>query len=44
MIRKSQLPYVIQSPSERINEIARMLSGETITEEAKAAAMKLLNG
>ena len=31
-------------PSERINEIARMLSGETITEEAKAAAMKLLNG
>ena len=32
------------SPSERINEIARMLSGETITEEAKAAAMKLLNG
>ena len=30
--------------SERINEIARMLSGETITEEAKAAAMKLLNG
>ena len=31
-------------PSERINEIARMLSGETITQEAKAAAMKLLNG
>ena len=31
-------------PSERINEIARMLSGETITEEAKAAAIKLLNG
>ena len=31
-------------PSERVNEIARMLSGETITEEAKAAAMKLLNG
>ena len=31
-------------PSGRINEIARMLSGETITEEAKAAAMKLLNG
>ncbi len=31
-------------PSERINEIARMLSGETITLEAKAAAMKLLNG
>ena len=31
-------------PSERINEIARMLSGEIITEEAKAAAMKLLNG
>ena len=30
-------------PSKRINEIARMLSGETITEEAKAAAMKLLN-
>ncbi len=32
------------SPSERINEIARMLSGETISLEAKAAAMKLLNG
>ena len=31
-------------PSERVNEIARMLSGETITKEAKAAAMKLLNG
>ena len=31
-------------PSGRINEIARMLSGETITEEAKAAAIKLLNG
>ena len=32
------------TPSGRINEIARMLSGETITEEAKAAAVKLLNG
>ena len=30
--------------SERVNEIARMLSGETITKEARAAAMKLLNG
>lgn len=29
---------------ERVNEIARMLSGETITKEARAAAMKLLNG
>ena len=30
--------------TERVNEIARMLSGETITKEARAAAMKLLNG
>jgi DNA repair protein RecN (Recombination protein N) len=30
--------------SERIDEIARMLSGDTITDPARAAARELLNG
>jgi len=33
-----------KSPNERIDELARMLAGETISEEAKSAAKVLLAG
>ncbi|MEM6479606.1 MAG: DNA repair protein RecN, partial [Pseudomonadota bacterium] len=32
------------APGERVDEIARMLSGDTITEAARAAAQELLRG
>jgi DNA repair protein RecN (Recombination protein N) len=32
------------SPSERVDEVARMLSGDTITDAARAAAEALLAG
>lgn len=32
------------SPDERIDEIARMVSGDTVTDAARAAALALLNG
>ncbi|MFC3615546.1 DNA repair protein RecN [Lutimaribacter marinistellae] len=39
------LSTVVQlSPDERVDEIARMVSGDTITEEARAAARALLTG
>jgi DNA repair ATPase RecN len=34
----------ILDQDERINEVSRMLAGETITSEARAAAIRLLEG
>ena len=34
----------ILDQNERINEVSRMLAGETVTEEARAAAIRLLEG
>ena len=35
---------VTMAPSDRTEEIARMLAGESVTEEARAAAKRLLAG
>ncbi|HBB83487.1 MAG TPA: DNA repair protein RecN, partial [Sulfitobacter sp.] len=32
------------APEERVDEVARMLAGDTITDAARAAAQALLNG